>query len=116
MHACKHIWLKLLHVAREHTSQRAHIAVSMSSDPIKFAYVCLYHKPWGERAGPLYSVNCHVTMLLYRGSFELADLANIVTPLAMGSLVSFPPGTLDRAARVWNGMAARFLITRYCYV
>jgi hypothetical protein len=48
-------------------------------------------------------------MLLYRGSFELEDLANKLVPLARREMVAFPPGTLDRAACAWSGLAARCL-------
>jgi hypothetical protein len=81
----------------------------MSSDPTKFAYVCLCRKPWGLTSGPLFSVNAEVTLLMYRGSFELTDLADKVVPLARGDMVAFPPGTLDRAAYAWSGLAARCL-------
>ena len=79
----------------------------MSSDPIKFAYVCLCHNPWGVVSGPLYAVDCDVTMLMYRGSFEPADLANKLVPLARQEMVAFPQGTLDAPGLAWQGTATR---------
>lgn len=81
----------------------SYTSLIMSSDPTKFAYVCLCRKPYGL------SVNCQVTLVLYRGNFELTDLANKVVPLTRGEMVAFPPGTLDSPACAWSGLAARCL-------
>ena len=110
MHSNMHFvmyWLRLLHIAN--TPRSSHLLPIMSSDPIKFAYVCLTRKPWGLTSNRLYFVDTQVTMLLYRGSFELADLAEKVVPLARGEPVAFPPGTLDRHGLAWQGWAVRCL-------
>ena len=72
-----------------------------------YAYVIISHKPWGLLSNGTVSVDCPIHLIMYQGTFSVADFAAIIKPLGAGELVALPPGTGSPNCLSWRGMAAR---------
>ena len=69
------------------------------------AFIAVYDKPYGLVMEPPYSVQCPVTLLLYKGTFTTEEFAQKMVPVAMGEAIAFPEGSLTEPAGAWNGWA-----------
>ena len=69
------------------------------------AYIAVYNKPYGLVMDPPYSVQCPVTLLLYKGTFTTEEFAQNMVPVAMGEAIAFPEGSLTEPAAAWSGWA-----------
>ena len=69
------------------------------------AFIAVYDKPYGLVFDPPYSVQCPVTLLLYKGTFTTEEFAQKMVPMSMGEVVAFLEGSLTEPAAAWNGLA-----------
>ena len=69
------------------------------------AFIAVYDKPYGLVLDPPYSVQCPVTLLLYKGTFTTEEFAQNMVPVAMGEAIAFPEGSLTEPAAAWSGWA-----------
>ena len=69
------------------------------------AFIAVYDKPYGLVMEPPYSVQCPVTLLLYKGTFTTEEFAQNMVPVAMGEAIAFPEGSLTEPAAAWSGWA-----------
>lgn len=69
------------------------------------AYIAVYDKPYGLVMDPPYSVQCPVTLLLYKGTFTTEEFAQKMVPLSMGEAVAFTEGSLTEPAAASRGLA-----------
>ena len=68
-------------------------------------FIAVYNKPYGLVMEPPYSVQCPVTLLLYKGTFTTEEFAQNMVPVAMGEAIAFPEGSLTEPAAAWSGWA-----------
>ena len=68
-------------------------------------YILMYDEPWGFMAR---TRDCHVCLLMYKGTFSMEEFASKLLPLAKGELIMFPNGSLIEPACAWNGWATWF--------
>ena len=74
---------------------------------MQYAYVLVTAKPFGLLSDDVINVDAGVHLLMYQGTFTVADFATLIKPLGAGELVSLPAGTGSPNCISWRGMAAR---------
>ena len=72
-----------------------------------YSYVVISHKPFGVLSNDAVTVDSPVHLIMYQGTFSVADFAAIIKPLGAGELVALPPGTGSPHCLSWCGLAAR---------
>jgi len=77
-----------------------------------FGYIAILNKPWHMTSTADLQVDSGCHLLLYRGSFSLADLASMVKPLGAGEMASLPPSSQAEGCVSWRGMVARCICWR----
>ena len=68
----------------------------------RFAYVAILNKPWNLVSNNRLEIDCGVTLMLHKGTFQDADIAQVIRPLGAGEMVAFPENSMT-TSHAWGG-------------